>query len=353
MFTRKLLYMLVLLLIVGQGIGYGQRPYRLGTTAGSFLEIGVGSIGVGRGDAYTAAVNDLTAIYWNPAGLANMEKNQALFSYQTWVADINNFFAGIGLVVPQIGSVGLSISGLDYGNIEVTNMDYQNGTGEMYNAYDYAISLCYARSLATWFSFGAAAKYITSKIWHTQASAFALDLGVQVQTHFFSTTGRREDGMKLGMSISNYGTKMRFDGDDLLFPVDIDPGATGNYQNAQGKHNTKGWELPLVFRVGVAVDPVVASRMRLTISADALHPNNMSELVNLGLQYQFTSPGFGDFFLRSGYKALFVHNSQYGFTFGGGVKWWIAAGNALNVDYAFYSLGELGNVHCTTIGFSF
>ncbi len=353
MLLRKTIYLLVLIFIVNPGTVFSQKPYRLGTTAASFLEMGVGSVGISMGDACTASANDLSAVYWNPAGLANLDQSQALFSYQTWIADINSFFAGVGLIVPQIGSIGLSISGLDYGNIEVTNMDYQNGTGEMYNAYDYAISLSYARSLVTWFSFGASAKYITSKIWHTQANALALDLGVQVQTQFFSTTERREDGMKLGMSISNYGTKMQYDGDDLLFPVDIDPSAIGNYQNAQGKHNTKGWELPLLFRVGIAIDPIVTSNMRLTVSADALHPNNMSEYMNLGMQYQFTSPGFGDFFLRAGYKALFTQDSQYGLTFGGGVKWWIAARSALKVDYAFQSIGELGNVHCTSIGFTF
>ena len=79
----------------------------------------------------------------------------------------------------------------------------------------------------------------------------------------------------------------------------------------------------------------------------------MSEYVNIGAQYQFTQPGFGDFFLRSGYKALFAHQSQYGATFGGGLKIWLAAKNALHIDYAFQSIGVLGSVHCTSIGFTF
>jgi hypothetical protein len=353
MCLRKIMCCILLLIIISLSTVFGQKPYRVGTTAASFLEIGVGSIGISLGDAYTASANDLSAIYWNPAGLANMERSEALFVYQPWVADINSMFAGFGLIIPQIGTLGLSIFGLDYGDIEVTNMDYQEGTGEMYSAYDYAVSFSYARKLATWFSFGAAVKYVTSKIWHTQANAFALDLGVQVQTHLLSFSGRREDGMQIGMSISNYGTRMQYDGSDLLFPVDIDPDGQGNYQNAQGKHNMKEWELPLLFRVGVALEPIVSANQKITISADALHPNNMSEFVNLGLQYQFTSPGVGDFFLRTGYKALFASDSQYGATFGAGVKLWIAANNAIKIDYAFHSIGDLGNVHCTSIGFTF
>jgi hypothetical protein len=353
MLLRKIVYTLLSLLFLSQGIVYSQKPYRVGTTAASFLEIGVGSIGISLGDAYTASANDLSAIYWNPAGLANIEYNEVLFVYQPWVADINSMFAGFGIQIPNIGTLGLSIFGLDYGDIEVTNMDYQEGTGEKYSAYDYVVSLSYARKLATWFSFGAAAKYVTSKIWHTQASAFALDLGVQVQTHLLSFSGQREDGMKIGMSISNYGTRMQYDGSDLLFPVDIDPEGSGNYQNAQAKHNMREWELPLLFRVGIALEPIVTSNQKVTVSADALHPNNMSEYVNVGAQYQFTSPGIGDFFLRGGYKAIFASESQYGATFGAGFRLWLAAHNALKVDYAFHSIGVLGNVHCSSIGFTF
>jgi len=353
MYLKNLKYTILLFLVLLLVDVHAQKPYRMGTTAASFLEIGVGSIGISMGDAYTASAYDLSSIYWNPAGLANMESNEALFVYQPWLADINSLFAGFSILVPGVGTLGLSIFGMDYGDIEVTNMDYQDGTGEKYSAYDYAITLSYARKLVTWFSFGASAKYITSKIWHTQANAFALDLGVQVQTHLFSISGRREDGMRIGMSIANYGSRMQYDGKDLLFPVDIDPDAHGNYQNSQGKHNMREWELPLIFRVGIAFDPIVASNQKITISADALHPNNMSEYVNLGAQYKYTYPGKGDFFLRGGYKALFAHESQYGATFGAGVKLWVAGNNAINIDYAFHSIGVLGSVHSTSIGFSF
>lgn len=345
--------LLLVLLLVSQEIGFAQKPYRIGTTAANFLEIGIGSAGVSLGDAYTAWVSDLSAMYWNPAGLARIGENEAMFVYQPWVADINSIFAGFGVNVPTVGTVAIGIFGLDYGDIEVTNMDYQEGTGEMYSAHDYVISFSYARSLVNWFSFGTSAKYIQSKIWHSHASTIAFDLGVQVQTQLLSFTDRFEDGMRIGMSISNYGSRMQYDGDDLLFPVDVDESSVGNYQNTQGKYATRGWELPLIFRVGVSLNPIVSPHQIVTIAADALHPNNMSESVNLGAQYKLTTPGFGDLFLRVGYKALFASKSQFGATFGCGTKFWLAARNAIKIDYSFHSIGELGNVHCTTVGFTF
>jgi len=240
MFIKKCIYILVVILFLDQGDVLCQRPYRIGTTTASYLEIGIGSVGISLGDAFTASANDISAVYWNPSGLANMERSGALFVYQPWIAEINNFFAGFGIIVPQIGTIGLSISGMDYGSDnEVTTLDFQEGTGEHYIAYDYSISLSYARKLVDWFSFGANIKYLTSKIWHMEASAAALDLGVQVQTDLFAFGGKRGDGMKLGMSISNYGTRMQYDGIDLLFPEDPAPDEDGNYQNVQAKYQTR------------------------------------------------------------------------------------------------------------------
>jgi hypothetical protein len=265
--------------------------------------------------------------------------------------DVNTLFAGFGLVFPQIGTIGLGFFAVDYGDIDVTTLEYQDGTGEQYSAYDMSISLSYARKIVEWFSFGASGKYIHSKIWHSNASAMVVDLGVIVQTDFFSPTGRPTEGMKIGMSVANYGSKLRYDGYDLLFPVATEE--NGVYQNAQGKYKMQDWELPLLFRFGLTFTPIVLSNQRLQLEVDALHPNNSSEYVNIGGQYLFNIPGFGELYIRGGYKGLFMIDSQYGFSAGGGVKMWVTPSYAMNIDYAFRTLGVLGDVHCTSFGFTF
>jgi hypothetical protein len=351
--SNRYIILILAALFLGSFIGHASGVYRMGTTAATFLEIGVGGAGLAMGDAYVASASDISAIYWNPAGLAMMEKNQALFMYQPWVVEVNTLFAGFGLVLPQIGTVSLGLFAVDYGDEEVTTLEYQDGTGEQYAAYDMSISLAYARKIVEWFSFGANGKYIHSKIWHSTASAMVVDLGVIVQTGFFSPTGRQNDGLKIGMSVANYGSKMRYDGMDLLFPVDLDPDADGNYQNLQGKYRMQDWELPLIFRVGLTFNPIVLSNQRLQLEVDALHPNNTSEYVNIGGQYIFNIPGFGELYLRGGYKGLFLIDSQYGFAAGGGVKMWVTPNYAMNIDYAFRTIGVLGDVHCTSLGFTF
>lgn len=345
--------LLILFVLVFNNNLYCQKPYRTGTTTANFLEMGMSSAGLAMGDAYVASVSDITGIYWNPAGIAKLEKNEAFFMHQPWVANINNFFAGAGIVIDGIGTIGIGVTGVDYGQIGVTTMEYQKGTGEKYSAQDMAVSLSFGRSLTDWFTFGATFKYVSSKIWHSEANAYAVDLGVIVNTHFFSVTGKRKDGLRLGMSISNYGTRMKYDGIDLLFPYDQEENAHGSNERIMGKYELAEWELPLIFRVGLAVDPIVLDNQRLTLSVDALHPNNMSEQVNVGAQYQYSVPGTGTFYLRGGYKALFLEDSIYGTTFGGGVKIWTTPSLGFRFDYSFQNIDVLGYVNSFSVGILF
>lgn len=351
--STKIAVILSLLLVVFSLKGYAQKPYRVGTTAANFLEIGFGSAGGAMGDAYVSVANDLSSIYWNPAGLSFMEQSEAQFIYQPWLLDINTAFAGVGFVLPTIGTLSIGIIHVGYGDMEVTTLAIQDGTGEIFTANDFALSLSFARRLAQWFAFGASVKYVSSKIWHTSASAFAADLGIIVNTHFISPTGEREDGLNIGMSISNYGTKMKYDGMDLLNPIDILPYEEGNYRDVPGQFKLKAWELPLIFRIGFSINPLVLGQHRLTLAVDALHPNNNSESVNIGAQYKLTVPTAGDFYLRSGYKALFMEDSEYGIALGGGMVLRMMHNVGLKVEYAYRGVGILGKTHCYTIGILF
>ena len=194
---KNIAYMCFVFILI---INIGFSVNRNGTTAANFLEIDLGSAGSAMGGAYVSLANDLSAVYWNPAGLSSIRNRETLFLYQPWLVDIKNIYAGIGFELPKIGTLAFSINFFDYGNEEVTTVEYPDGTGELYTANEYAIGLSYGRRIVNWFSFGTSVKYISSKIWHNSASAFALDLGVIVDTDFFSVTGNRNNGLKIGMN---------------------------------------------------------------------------------------------------------------------------------------------------------
>lgn len=343
----------LLVLLVSKERIYAQGPYQVGTTAANFLEIGFGPAANAMGDAYVSMPENLSAVYWNPAGLAFMRHGEAMFIVQPWILDVQSSFAAISYPVENIGTFAISIVHMGYGDMEVTSLRRQEGTGEIFNANEFALTLDYGRAITEWFAFGAGLKYVSSQIWHETGSAMAFDLGVLIKTEFFSPSGKQNDGLRIGMSISNYGTKLRYDGKDLLTPIDISPGENGNYRDAQGQLKLDSWELPLIFRVGVSLKPLIAGNQSITLAADALHPNNNAESINTGLEYAIRVPTFGTFFLRGGYKALFMQDAEYGPTFGAGFRMNLIRNTSFNLDYAYRDIGVLGKINSFGIAIGF
>ena len=135
--------------------------------------------------------------------VGNVEGFEFGLSSQEWVVGIDHAnFAAVNM--GRFGTVSAWFTDFDYGSIEVTNVGDQDGTGEFYSANEIAASLAYGRNLVGFP--GASIKMIASNIWHSSARATALDLGVIVKP-IFSKTDDRINGMRIGMSISNYGSK--------------------------------------------------------------------------------------------------------------------------------------------------
>jgi len=343
-FKRSILIFLML-----GSLGTGQHIYRYGSTAANFLEIGVGSANVAMGDAGVTFSDGPPSVYWNPASLAFVTRNENAFMIQPWILDVDMMFVGSTIHVPRLGTFALSLTHIGYGDMEVTTMAQQEGTGEKFSANEFSAAFTYSRRIVEWFSFGASLKLINSKIWHSSANAVAVDLGAIVNTDFFSPNGRKENGMRIGMSISNYGTRMRYDGIDLLNPIDISPYEDGNYADVPGQFRPSQWELPLFFRIGVGLKPIYTDLHRVRVAMDAVHPNNNVEYINLGGEYELNIPGKGSLYLRTGYKSLFSDDSEFGLTYGVGLRINLMHNQVIQFDFAHRSMGLFGDLNSYTI----
>ncbi|OIP28322.1 hypothetical protein AUK22_04320 [bacterium CG2_30_54_10] len=61
--------------------------------AGAYLKMGIGARALGMGSAFTAVADDSTAAFWNPAGLATLDKPEASFMHANLTLDRKyNFF---------------------------------------------------------------------------------------------------------------------------------------------------------------------------------------------------------------------------------------------------------------------
>ena len=345
-------YLFVLLFIFGPGFGMAQDKNDdinfvtdvsgVGVCAATFLEIGVGARAAAMGGAYSAIANDPTALYWNPAGIAWVEGLQAEFMHSEWLAETNYDFLGLVAAVPSINSsIGVSIISLNYGESPVRTVDRPEGTGEQYSARDLALAVSYALALTDRFSFGITGKYISQRIWSEEGSTVAIDVGVLYQTAL--------KGLRLGASMSNFGSDIQLKGRHLTSIIDPDP-RVANFDRVPVNYKVGAYPLPLLFRVGLAYEQNIGRFSRALFALDVNHPSNTTESINLGLEV-----GIGDmFYFRSGYENIFERDAINGLTIGGGIDYYYQRGSwGVRIDYAWSDWGILKKTQKFSVGFKF
>lgn len=157
-----------------------------------FLSIGVGARAHGMSGAQTAHVNDITAAYWNPAGLAEITAPfQIAAMHAEWFVGVSQYdYLSFGKLLTKgerpsylaFSLVRLGIDNIPY-TINLVNTDgtvnYDNVTP--FSAADYAFFGSYARKLHNpAFSLGGSVKVIRRVIGDIGSSwGFGADLGVQ------------------------------------------------------------------------------------------------------------------------------------------------------------------------------
>ncbi|MEJ2536092.1 MAG: PorV/PorQ family protein [Calditrichia bacterium] len=305
-----------------------------GTTAGQFLKIPIGARAIGMGGAYVALANDVSSFYWNPAGLTHLGPNGGVnFVHTNWLAEMKFDFAAVALRIGSFGTFGLSFTSLSMPDMKVRTEFEPEGTGEYFSAMDMAIGLSYARTLTNRFRMGITAKYIRQQIWHMSASAIAFDIGILFKTDF--------NWLTLGMDISNFGPKLQYSGKDIFINYDFNPNEHGDNENIFADLQTDKWDLPLLFRFGVAMEIMNQEMNQVTAAIEARHPNDNTESLSFGMEYGFRHR----FFLRGGYQALYEDESEKGLTLGTGIVYYLTNSIPLYLDYAYADWGRLNDVH--------
>lgn len=335
---------LLLILILNfhtQAQNYRSNVSKRGTTAANFLEIGVGARALAIGSAFTALSDDPSAIYWNPGGLGKLNRHGVIFNHTEWIADIGFDFMGAAFNLGKYGAVGLSFTSLTMDEMQVTSIVEPEGTGQIFRATDFAVSLAYAFRLTDRFSIGANGKVIRQGIWEMHATGFAVDLGVHYLTPF--------KGLYLGMAITNFGTSMKMAGPNSMILHDPDQQTVGNNGRIPAELQMGSWPLPLNFRLGLAYQLFKNEMHRAFISADAQHPNNNYESVNVGAEYVFKNR----LALRGGYRSLFLPDTEESLTFGAGVYYPIVGNVMFKFDFAYVDFGLFDNVYKYSVGIDF
>lgn len=309
-----------------------------GTSAANFLKIGVGSRPMAMGDAAIATVNSPEALFWNVAALTRINDNFSLsVSTMDWLVETRNSYVAAAYKVDRVGAFGLDLQYLDYGQIEETTVYDQDGTGRFLSASDLAIGLGFARELTDRFSFGIKVKFINQTIADASASAFAVDLGAVFLTSFF------DNKFRFAAALSNFGTKMQFEGDDLSVTYVV-PGNPGNKQ-VPAELSTIKWDIPLLLRFGISDFIIDNEDLSLLVAYDLLDSRDYRVRHNVGTEvglYQIC-------YLRGGYK---FNYDEVSYTLGFGLDFNNIVNYKLKLDYLFLDYGDFGSLNQFSLQFN-
>ncbi|MBU4443894.1 PorV/PorQ family protein [bacterium] len=310
---------------------------RIAQSGFGFLAIPVGGRAAAMGDALNGARGDVLSMFHNLAGIAFIEKTEAMFSETYWLVDTKLHAGAIAIPVGNLGVAGISFMSMDYGvfhgtEIDATNLLGWRETGD-FEVGELALGIGFARRLTANFTFGAQIKYVNQDLGksgiydsgtgeresiNTGKDIIAADLGMIYDTDF--------RGIALSMSMRNFGPDVQY--------------------------QLNSFEIPLIFKVGVSttLQELIGFQSDIhsvNLFIDAVHPNDWSERIYIGGEYCFHR----NLFLRAGYK--FNHSAE-GLTLGCGVNVPAVIGR-LSVDYAYKSTNDSGfdYVHILSISGAF
>jgi Type IX secretion system protein PorV len=281
-------------------------PQSAGSSGLSFLKLGFGARNVAMGDAGAAASNDVTSLFYNPAKLAGVEKDEIMLMHNQWIQDVKSEILGVKFSLFNLNmALGANITSID--NIEIRT---RPGDPEAeFNANYSFVSLSTGFNILENLSFGTSIKYLYEGLYTDESNGLGFDFGLNYKTSL--------NGLAVSAVIRNLGS-----------------------MNKLRNEETK---LPNEFRIGSLYNFNMTPDFEITAAAELLKYLQTNDVhFNLGAEVLYNNL----IAIRGGYQTGYISK---GFTGGIGLRW----GN-LSFDYAIspFQLG-LGSGNTISLSFKF
>lgn len=338
------------------GAGRVEDLSGVGTRGAEFLTIPVGPRGVAMGGAFRAVADDITSIYWNPAGLGFLSRPEALLTVIERPLDISYTYGAVGVPVWEGRMVlGAFVSVLNSGDQEITTEFQPEGTGAFYSAYSLSAGGTLAYNFSDRFSAGLTVKNVHEDIHGLTQDAVAFDMGTNYHDEFLGVP------VRLAFAVTNMGTNLSFGGDKLRVttdPEDIYPGEDVGRLPRNAYRETSRFPLPTSFHISVSAAVLRLERQGLTAAFEVAENSNLPISAGLGTEYSYRINEKSSAALRAGWRiqtdevGAGSDASLRGFSAGGGYSYMLYKLN-IRADYAWRDLGLLGANHAFSISFGF
>ena len=288
---------------------------KTGTTTASFLKIETGARPTAMGGAFAAVSDDLNALYYNPAGLAQLDSRAFSAVHTLWLQSINHDYVAFGFPITLMDNkLAFGIHAVYLGVDDIDRRTSAGVSDGQAKVADLAVAGTVAWQLRDTTNLGFTVKGIRMAMDKSQDNGFALDAGI---------LEKLPDNLAVGLMVQNLGPKMDVSGTKEKLPTNLKAGLSYRMFNNN-----------------------------LLLATDVNFPNDRNMRFHGGAEYRFNKL----FALRTGYEDVNSPGNSSGFTAGISVNE-DYIDEILNVkmqfDYAWMSFGELGSTHRLEIGIKF
>jgi hypothetical protein len=347
--------------VAGENTGFG-------TVAGEFLQLGGSARGMALGGGFSTIVDDVSAMYYNPANLTVLPGPQAALTVMPYFADTDYYWGGLAFPFSDNDfGAGVFLGRFGFGDQPIyTEADQEGLSGETYAVNQVVAGLSVAHAFIDRFSAGGTLKYISDdlaggSLAGAKASTITFDFGVNFHSELWDRP------LALTFVVQNLGGSLRHGGEALRFRDFNASGADNSIPNQNvdppfAENETDAFPLPRAFRIGLAYDVIASEAIRLSALGEFVDANNQKPQFAIGgefgwesvdgplgaaLRGSFTTQpdneDFGDTFTPADNVGM------DGLAFGGGLFYKINEEFLVQFDYAYRHFGALGSVDAVTV----
>lgn len=305
--SKKQILLILSLILISTATWAGNKD-RSGQAGAGELLINPWAASGGLFALNVANVKGLEAMKNNIAGLAKSTSTEIGLAHSRYLAGSGMNISNVGVAQPigEDAVLGINIMTFGFGEIPITTVDNPQGGIGAYKPTFFNASIGYAKRFSSSMSAGINFTFVNEAVTNIKANALGIDAGVQYKTG-------KKDNFKLGITLRNVGTDLRFSGDGFSF--------NGNTPDGENEitiqQRSEKFQLPSQLSIGVSYDiyldegakeldaegnPIenkeYVPKHRLTPMATFKSNSYSKDWIGLAAEYAYTEK----FFLRAAFR---------------------------------------------------